>query len=271
MHAKLVVVGGKANKSQVSFRVPGTIGRSREADLTVAHPMVSRRHCEIVESGGFLKIRDLGSLNGTFVRRKQVREAELQPNDEFTVGPLTFRVEYEPRQAATPPDLVAEEMLGTAEPVPRSLSESAVAVPPASSASPPTVHVSSPAIADEPAPAGVAPLDGLLPDFASWDAAKDSSASSERASSDSLSPADTGPLPAPTGDSSNETDFDLASEEEIAASDPVLSDLELLDLNAEVPPTSAAAAESAKPDEPDSEAERSTDDEDRDASFKPLE
>jgi hypothetical protein len=95
MQAKLIVVGGKASKREVLLKLPSTIGRSREADLTVAHPMVSRKHCEAYELGGLLMIRDLGSLNGTYVGGKRVREAPLPPNREFTVGPLTFRVRYE--------------------------------------------------------------------------------------------------------------------------------------------------------------------------------
>jgi hypothetical protein len=95
MQAKLIVVGGKASKREVLLKLPSTIGRSREADLTVAHPMVSRKHCEAYEVGGLLMIRDLGSLNGTYVGGKRIREAPLPPNREFTVGPLTFRARYE--------------------------------------------------------------------------------------------------------------------------------------------------------------------------------
>lgn len=95
MQAKLIVVGGKASKREVLLKLPSTIGRSREADLTVAHPMVSRKHCEAYEVGGLLMIRDLGSLNGTYVGGKRIREAPLPPNKEFTVGPLTFRARYE--------------------------------------------------------------------------------------------------------------------------------------------------------------------------------
>lgn len=95
MEAKLVIVGGKANKGQISLKLPTIIGRSREAGLTVAHAMVSRHHCELFEVDGLLKVRDLGSLNGTFVGQEKVTEANLYPETEFTVGPLTFRVEYE--------------------------------------------------------------------------------------------------------------------------------------------------------------------------------
>lgn len=96
MEAKLIIVGGKANKRDVRLKLPTVIGRSREADLTVAHPMISRRHCELSEADGVLKLKDLGSLNGTFVGGERIDgEVTLRPDDEFTVGPLTFRVEYE--------------------------------------------------------------------------------------------------------------------------------------------------------------------------------
>jgi predicted component of type VI protein secretion system len=95
MEAKLIVVGGKANKGEIDLKLPTLIGRSRDAQLTVAHPMVSRQHCEIYEVDGLLMIRDLGSLNGTIVEGQRVSEAPLCPANEFTVGPLTFRAEYE--------------------------------------------------------------------------------------------------------------------------------------------------------------------------------
>jgi predicted component of type VI protein secretion system len=95
MDAKLVIVGGKASKGPISLKLPTIIGRSREADLTVAHPMISRQHCKLFEVDGLLKIQDLGSLNGTFVGQEKITEADLHPQTQFTVGPLTFRVDYE--------------------------------------------------------------------------------------------------------------------------------------------------------------------------------
>ncbi|HBO42445.1 MAG TPA: hypothetical protein DD670_00595 [Planctomycetaceae bacterium] len=95
MEAKLIVVGGKANKGEVAIQLPATIGRSREADLTVGHRMISRKHCEAYLNDGLMMIRDMGSLNGVYVRGRRVREAPLPPGEKFSIGPITFRVEYE--------------------------------------------------------------------------------------------------------------------------------------------------------------------------------
>ncbi|HEV7225446.1 MAG TPA: FHA domain-containing protein, partial [Pirellulales bacterium] len=95
MDAKLVVVGGKANKAEVALKLPTVIGRGRDAGLTVAHATVSRHHCMIFERDGALVVRDNGSLNGTVVEGQRVTEALLKPGDKLTVGPLTFRADYE--------------------------------------------------------------------------------------------------------------------------------------------------------------------------------
>jgi hypothetical protein len=100
MEAKLIVIRGKANKNEVALKLPSVIGRSREADLTIGHPMVSRRHCEVFETDGTLMIRDLGSLNGTLINGEKVSEAAVPANAEVTVGPLTFRVAL-PQEAPT--------------------------------------------------------------------------------------------------------------------------------------------------------------------------
>jgi len=53
---------------------------------------VSRRHAELIQAGQRFTIRDLGSLNGTFVNRRRVEAVELQDDDEVQVGKyrLTF-------------------------------------------------------------------------------------------------------------------------------------------------------------------------------------
>jgi len=108
MEVKLIVVGGKASKGEVALKLPAIIGRGREATLTVAHPLVSRRHCELFEVDGLLMVRDLGSLNGTLVGQRRITEAPLWPGGQFTIGPLTFNITYDYQGD---PDAVPEPVL----------------------------------------------------------------------------------------------------------------------------------------------------------------
>jgi predicted component of type VI protein secretion system len=114
MLVTLHVVRGSASRPEVSVELPSVIGRSREAQLRIAHPMVSRRHCELYQVDGLLMVRDLGSLNGTWVGGRRVVEAPLPPGGEIEVGPLAFHAEYDYAGDASdvPPaklDLAAEE------------------------------------------------------------------------------------------------------------------------------------------------------------------
>jgi len=64
---------------------PGTwnIGRSLEASIPFPHESVSRRHCEVVVGrDGSVKIRDLGSLNGTQINGHPVGKRELVELEE---------------------------------------------------------------------------------------------------------------------------------------------------------------------------------------------
>ena len=94
MNVKLLVILGKTVKREVALRLPAVVGRSRNADVTVTHPLISRRHCEISEDHGLLMLRDLASLNGTMIGGRSIVRAPLLPDAEFTIGPLTFRVLY---------------------------------------------------------------------------------------------------------------------------------------------------------------------------------
>lgn len=108
MKAKLVVVGGDAKAAEVKLKLPTTIGRGREVTLTLPHPLVSRHHCEIFESDGKLYVRDLGSLNGTFVNNERIEgEVELPPGELLTVGTVTFRAVYEGDATASAPPSAA--------------------------------------------------------------------------------------------------------------------------------------------------------------------
>lgn len=114
LKAKLVVVGGDAKSTEVNLRLPCVIGRGREATLTLPHPLVSRRHCEIVEKDGRLFVRDLGSLNGTYVNNKRIEKIEpLDPNQLLTLGNVTFRAVYKISEDVVPASAPTEQVQAT--------------------------------------------------------------------------------------------------------------------------------------------------------------
>ncbi len=96
MYATLVVVVGTTDKRQLNIHLPAVLGRSRQADLTIAHGLVSRKHCELREHEGAVVLTDLGSLNGTFCRDRRIQRISLMPHDRFSIGPLTFEIRYDP-------------------------------------------------------------------------------------------------------------------------------------------------------------------------------
>lgn len=100
LNAKLVVVGGEVKTTELKLRLPSTIGRARGTSIVLQHPLVSRQHCEIFEADGHLRVRDLGSLNGTFVNNERITsDVLLPPGELLTVGSVTFRAVYEPLAA----------------------------------------------------------------------------------------------------------------------------------------------------------------------------
>ena len=62
------------------------LGRSRECDIQVLDPNVSRRHAEIRPNGGGYTVVDLGSTNGVEVEGRRVKELSLEDGTRFTVG-----------------------------------------------------------------------------------------------------------------------------------------------------------------------------------------
>jgi hypothetical protein len=63
-----------------------TIGRSRESELVVDDPNVSRRHAELRKTIEGWMVVDLGSTNGVKVNGRRVHEEVLRPGDKITLG-----------------------------------------------------------------------------------------------------------------------------------------------------------------------------------------
>lgn len=71
------------------------VGRSRECDLTLDDPNISRRHAELRRSADGWSVADLGSTNGIKVNGRRVDQALLSRGDQLTFGLATFAYEEE--------------------------------------------------------------------------------------------------------------------------------------------------------------------------------
>jgi hypothetical protein len=71
------------------------IGRSKECDIQLADPNVSRRHAELRQEGATYWVVDLGSTNGTEVNGRRQKQTKLADGDRIVVGSteLLFRRE----------------------------------------------------------------------------------------------------------------------------------------------------------------------------------
>ena len=62
------------------------IGRNPDSDILFDDISVSRSHAEIVNSKSGLVVRDLGSLNGTYINQDLTEQSPLRHGDELQIG-----------------------------------------------------------------------------------------------------------------------------------------------------------------------------------------
>jgi pSer/pThr/pTyr-binding forkhead associated (FHA) protein len=83
------LVDGPENLVEVgSYRV----GRSSRCSFVVSDLSVSRVHAEVIVYHQKVRIRDLGSRNGTFVDGVQIKEAVVQPGQSVQFGSAQFHL-----------------------------------------------------------------------------------------------------------------------------------------------------------------------------------
>lgn len=63
-----------------------TIGRHAESDVVLDDITVSRRHCEVTRAGARYIVRDVGSLNGTYLNQERVDQSDIHHGDEIQIG-----------------------------------------------------------------------------------------------------------------------------------------------------------------------------------------
>ena len=94
LNAELRVISGKQAGSLIPLSSGRfLIGREEDCHLRPGNDLVSRHHCVFKTDEFSLRIRDLGSTNGTFVNGERLRgEIMLNTGDQVKVGTLEFEV-----------------------------------------------------------------------------------------------------------------------------------------------------------------------------------
>jgi pSer/pThr/pTyr-binding forkhead associated (FHA) protein len=74
-----------------------TIGRHPDSNIFLDDVTVSRRHAEVKHDGGTFTVSDVGSLNGTYLNRERIEEAEMHSGDELQIGKFRLVFLFEMR------------------------------------------------------------------------------------------------------------------------------------------------------------------------------
>jgi adenylate cyclase len=81
----VVITGGR----------PFTVGRVASCDLAVQDPTVSRRHAELELAGAGVRVRDVGSTNGTYLDGVRIIDALATPGSRVAFGKVDFEVQVQ--------------------------------------------------------------------------------------------------------------------------------------------------------------------------------
>jgi len=90
----LVLTPGKQEGKLIEIKLPQfVVGRDPQCHLRPASPLISKRHCMLIQRDDKAFIRDFDSTNGSFVNGEPVKgERELHNDDQLKIGPIEFTV-----------------------------------------------------------------------------------------------------------------------------------------------------------------------------------
>lgn len=161
--AELKVVGGKHAGQVIPLnRRKFLIGREQDCQLRPNSDMVSRHHCVFSVDDFSVRLRDLGSTNGTLVNGERIRkETVLAAGDRIVIGNLDFELVIRAGVAVSDTDsksmpaipLTAEDTQVTSRTVLEIPASPLTAVAPPAAAPQPMVAEAQMAVTPSPAPA----------------------------------------------------------------------------------------------------------------------
>src|SRR5215470_15660842 len=90
--ARLHLVTAEGGQQAIDLRSVNSLGRHPNNSIQLLDKIVSKEHCVIEQRGAEFVLRDLGSLNGTYINGERVRgEGALKHGDEIALGATRAR------------------------------------------------------------------------------------------------------------------------------------------------------------------------------------
>jgi pSer/pThr/pTyr-binding forkhead associated (FHA) protein len=95
----VVVLSGGDSGNEFPIEKSGVVmGRGADADLRFVDEAMSSQHAVLEFANECMRIRDLGSMNGTLVNGSEVKATELKNGDRFKLGGHEFQLVVTPRE-----------------------------------------------------------------------------------------------------------------------------------------------------------------------------
>lgn len=106
----VAVTGPSAGRAFAISRATTTVGRHPTNDFVLDDARVSGTHLELTRVHDRVRVRDVGSKNGTWLGSHRVVEIELAPGAELTIGDSLVRLDED--KSAVVPAPVSQESFG---------------------------------------------------------------------------------------------------------------------------------------------------------------
>jgi predicted component of type VI protein secretion system len=102
---RLVILTGRHRGARLNLpEKTVVVGRDEDCAVRLNTHEVSRQHCKLTVSADEIRVKDLGSRNGTFINDQEVKEeSALKPGDILRVGPMLFQMETQRPDLPEPP------------------------------------------------------------------------------------------------------------------------------------------------------------------------
>lgn len=102
--ARLIILNGAQKGDELELqRGSNFLGRAEANDFVLNDVTVSARHCEITVTDFSVRVRDLGSTNGTWIDNRRVLDAEIRNGQVLMLGSMEMRLSVLPAEISIPP------------------------------------------------------------------------------------------------------------------------------------------------------------------------